>query len=225
MERHFEKKLEGLKTSIIKMGSIVEEAINNSILSLLESNPELSKKVIEGDDRINFLEIEIDNVIVDILALQQPVAVDLRMILAAQTINTDLERIGDHAVNIAESALSLSSGSLEGRLFEIPKMVEIATLMLRNALDSFIHQDPEMAGGVLTKDDTIDEANRFMTKDIIRMMEGNPKTIRIGLELIRVSRNLERVADLATNIAEEVIFLAKATVVKHLASSQTGKEA
>ena len=225
MERHFEKKLEGLKTSIIKMGSIVEEAINNSILSLLESNPELSKKVIEGDDRINFLEIEIDNVIVDILALQQPVAVDLRMILAAQTINTDLERIGDHAVNIAESALSLSSGSLEGRLFEIPKMVEIATLMLRNALDSFIHQDPEMAGGVLTKDDTIDEANRLMTKDIIRMMEENPKTIRMGLELIRVSRNLERVADLATNIAEEVIFLAKATVVKHHASSQTGKEA
>jgi phosphate transport system protein len=223
MERHFEKELERLKTNIIRMGSIVEEAIQASIRSLLGSDPELSRKVIDNDHRVNTLEIEIDNEIVDILALQQPVATDLRTILAAQTINTDLERIGDHAVNVAESALSLASSDLGGRLFEIPRMAEISSLMLRNALDSFIHQDTELAESVLEKDDLIDESNRRMTKEIIRMTEEDPKTIRIGFELIRVSRNLERVADLATNIAEEVIFLAKAKVVKHNSSNPAGR--
>ena len=220
MERHFEKELERLKTEIIKMGSIVEEAIAMSIRSLQEKNADLSRRVIDNDGRINSLEIKIDNMIVDILALQQPVASDLRTILAAQTINTDLERIGDHAVNIAESALSLAPSPLEGLMMELPKMVEITTIMLRNALDSFIHRDPDLAQKVLTQDDTVDELNRKISKDMVTLMEGNPKSIRSGLELIRVSRNLERVADLTTNIAEEVIFLARAKVVKHHAGNQ-----
>lgn len=220
MERHFEKELESLKTGIIKMGSIVEEAIAMSIRSLEEKNAELSRRVIDNDGRINSLEIEIDNAIVDLLALQQPVATDLRTILAAQIINTDLERIGDHAVNIAESASTLASSPFEGLMLELPKMVEITTLMLRNALDSFIHQDPKLAAHVLAQDDSVDELNRQMTKEVVALMEQDPKAIRGGLELIRVSRNLERVADLTTNIAEEVIFLARAKVVKHHAGTQ-----
>jgi len=217
MERHFEKELENLKTAIIKMGSIVEEAIALSIRSLEEKDTELSRRVIDNDGRINSMEIEIDNAIVDILALQQPVATDLRTILAAQIINTDLERIGDHAVNIAESALTLASTRLEGLMLELPEMVEITTLMLRNALDSFIHQDPDLAARVLAQDDSVDDLNRQMTKEVVTLMEQDPEAIRGGLELIRVSRNLERVADLTTNIAEEVIFLARAKVVKHRA--------
>jgi len=215
MQRHFEKELESLKTSLIKMASLVEESIGLSIRALLNQDPELAKKVIEGDGRINSLEIEIDNAIVDLLALQQPVAIDLRLILAAAKINNDLERIGDHAVNIAESALAVCETRPEEPLLDLPKMAELTQTMLRNALDSFIHNDPQMSKSVLSADDIVDELNRKMTREVIDLMRRDPSLIDGGLQLVRVSRNLERVADLATNIAEEVIFIAEARVVKH----------
>src|SRR5713101_6164811 len=134
MKRHFEQELEGLKTSLIKMASVVEEAIGLSIKSFLEEDTALAEKIIDGDVRINSLEIEIDNAIIDLLALQQPVAVDLRFILAAQKINNDLERIGDHAVNIAESAIAIAKTPPEEPLLDLPKMAEITQQMLRHAL-------------------------------------------------------------------------------------------
>ena len=215
MERHFQKELESIKTSLIKMGSIVEENISHALQALLERNESLAQKVIENEERINTLEIEIDNAIVDLLALQQPVASDLRFIIAAQKINNDLERIGDHAVNIAEADLNLIRIKSIDSLLELPKMAVTTKLMLRQALDSFILLDPKLAQIVVESDDQIDELNRSMTTDVIELLKSDKRTIEFGLELVRISRNLERVADMSTNIAEEVIFYIQARIIKH----------
>ncbi|HUL42917.1 MAG TPA: phosphate signaling complex protein PhoU [Bacteroidota bacterium] len=224
MQRHFEQELESLKTTLIKMGSIAEEALQASLRALAEGDKRLAEHIIATDDRINTLEIEIDNAIVDLLALQQPVAIDLRLILAAQKINNDLERIGDHAVNIAESALQMRDLRCGTPLPDISAMGSIAQTMLREALDGFIHNDPKLGNTVLMADDQIDAMNRKVIQEIVGRMKSDQKTIDCGLEMIRVSRNLERVADLATNIAEEVIFIAQARVVKHHAEDQNAGE-
>ncbi len=220
MERHFQKELESLKTSLIKMGSVVEENIAFSIRSMLEKSNELARRVVETDKRVDALEIEIDNAVIDLLALQQPVASDLRFIIAAQKINNDLERIGDHAVNIAEAAEKLCSLPNAKMIEEIPKMAEITKMMLKEALDSFILLDPVKARLVLETDDQIDDLNRLVVRRIIELVKSNAQTIEYGLELSRVSRNLERVADLTTNIAEEVIFHTQARIVKHHAEDK-----
>jgi phosphate transport system protein len=220
MERHFQRELEGLKTSLIKMGSVVEENIAFAIRAVLEKSSDLARKVIETDKRVDSLEIEIDNTVIDLLALQQPVASDLRFIIAAQKINNDLERIGDHAVNIAEAAEKLCTLPSVELLEEIPMMADITKIMLKDALDSFILLDPAKARLVLKTDDQIDDLNRLVVRRIIELVKSNIPTIEYGLELSRVSRNLERVADLATNIAEEVIFHTQARVVKHHADEK-----
>jgi phosphate transport system protein len=220
MYRHFENELEGLKTNLIKMASIVEETIRLSIKALLTHDSSLAQKVIDSDQRVNELEMVNDNSIIDLLALQQPVASDLRMILAAQKINNDLERLGDHAVNIAQSAQSICKTPTEEPLLELPKMAEVAQTMLRNALDGFIHSDVNLCRSVLQQDDEIDDLNLLMVQEVVELMKTKHDFIEGGLDLIRVSRNLERVADLATNIAEEVIFIAQARVVKHHAEQK-----
>ena len=224
MERHFQKELESLKTSLIKMGSVVEENIAFAIRSVLEKSSDVAHKVIETDKRVDSLEIEIDNTVIDLLALQQPVASDLRFIIAAQKINNDLERIGDHAVNIAEAAETLYALPVVEMLEEISKMADITKMMLKEALDSFILFDPAKARLVLDTDDQIDDLNRLVARRIIELVKSNTQTIECGLELSRVSRNLERVADLATNIAEEVIFHTQARVVKHHADEKEHSE-
>lgn len=224
MQRHFEKELESLQTNLIKMGSIAEDAVGSAIKALISNDTSLAKKIIDGDERINTLEMEIDNSIVDLLALQQPVATDLRLILAAQKINNDLERIGDHAVNIAESVVALVRTQFSAPLLELPKMAEIAQTMLRNALDAFIHRDSTLGKSVLVQDNVIDDLNRVMIQEVVKLMKGDLEIIDGGLDLIRVSRNLERIADLATNIAEEVIFITEARVVKHHAEEVHSKQ-
>jgi phosphate transport system protein len=220
MERRFEHELESLKTSLVKMGSVVEDAIGTAIRALLNGDDALARKVIDADERINSLELEIDNAILDLLALQQPVASDLRFILASQKINNDLERIGDHAVNIAESALSLKQFPTVRPVEEIPRMAEITRTMLKEVLDSFIQPDPRTALEVLKKDDEIDALNRDVARKVIHLVQQDPQVIEGTLDLVRVSRNLERVADLATNIAEEVLFYTQARVVKHHAEER-----
>ena len=220
MERHFQHELEGLKTSLIKMGSVVEESIGFAIRAALERNASLIEKVIAAEDRINSLEIEIDNAIIDLLALQQPVASDLRFIIAAQKINNDLERIGDHAVNIADAAEIMIKLKEVEYLPEILKMSEVTRVMLKNALDSFIHVDAPLAQTVLESDDQVDELNLKVMQRVIELVKSDKQTIECGLELILISRNLERVADLTTNIAEEVIFHKQARVVKHHAEER-----
>ncbi len=217
MQRHFVQELEMLKTNLIKMASFAEEAIVDSIRAVLQRDKQLAEQVIAREQRINALEIEIDDAVIDILALQQPVATDLRFILAALKINNDLERIGDHAVNIAESAIKCADHPPVKPLIDIPQMADITKAMLRDAIDGFIQINPELARTVLNSDDAIDDLNRKIVNDLVEIMQKSPDTISEALELIRISRNLERVADLATNIAEEVIFMAEARVVKHRA--------
>ncbi len=214
MQRHFLQELERLKADLIRMSSLAEQAIADSIRAFLEQDTELARLVIARDERINSFEVQIDNEVVDLLALQQPVAIDLRFILAALKINNDLERIGDHAVNIAESAVP-SSGSAPGIQEDIPRMAEVTKGMLRDAIDGFIHGNPSLCREVLKHDDVIDDLNRKVVRDMVIVIRTRPGAADQALELIRVSRNLERVADLATNIAEDVIFMTEAHVVKH----------
>ncbi|MEK6565647.1 MAG: phosphate signaling complex protein PhoU [Bacteroidota bacterium] len=215
MERHFTHELESLKTFLIKMASMVETNLVSSIQALMERNELLAAKVIENDRRIDSLEIEIDNIILDLLALQHPVASDLRFIIAAQKINNDLERISDHAVNIAQSVPAFKTPQAAGDMIDIPTMVDLAKAMLRDALDSFIRVDPSLAQSVIKQDDVMDDLNRKMSRKVVELIKAGTQSVESGLELNRVSRNLERVADLTTNIAEEVIFLSQARIVKH----------
>ncbi len=225
MERHFQRELESLKTSLVKMGSVVEENFDRSIQSVMEKNTELADQVIESDIRVDALEIEIDNAIVDLLALQQPVASDLRFILAALKINNDLERISDHAVNIAQAAQTFCTLTNARVPEEIPQMAAITKTMLKEAIDSFILLNPSMAQKVLKTDDEIDDLNRIVTKKVIEVIKSNPETVECELESVRISRNLERIADLTTNIAEEVIFHTQARVVKHHAEEKKRSDA
>jgi phosphate transport system protein len=215
MERHFDKDLQALKDRLVRMGSIVEDALIRSLECLRTRDRKAAGEVIEGDQEINSHEILIDDLIIDLLALNQPVASDLRLILAAQKINNDLERIGDHAVNLAESSMTLLPNGLESPFSMVMSMSEIVLRMVRQALDGFIHSDPSLGRAVLNQDDMIDDLNRKVYFDVMKSMKSRPEAIDAGVELIRVSRNIERVADLATNIAEEVIFIAQAKVVKH----------
>lgn len=215
MQRHFVQELDALKSNLIRMGSCAEQAIADAIRALLERRKDLAQQVVSQDQQINSYEILIDDAVVDLLALQQPVATDLRFILAASKINNDLERIGDHAVNIAESALLCIELPPMKPLVDITQMAQITKGMLRDAIDGFIHSNATICKAVLRNDDIIDNLNKKVVHDMVETMRQTPDRIEQALEFIRVSRNLERVADLATNIAEEVIFMAEARVVKH----------
>lgn len=220
MERHFDRELESLKTMLMKMASMAEDNFHNAIRSLVERNVELAQQVIRTDGRVDALELEIDNAIVDMLALQKPVASDLRLIIAAQKINNDLERISDHAVNIAQSAQTLTASAALPSLLQIPQMADMTRTMLRDALDAFLHLEPEKARAVCKQDDQVDDINRSNAREVIGFIGAKTLPVEEGLDLIRVSRNLERVADLATNIAEEVVFLTQARVMKHHADEK-----
>jgi phosphate transport system protein len=215
MERHFQLELESLKTSLIKMGTLVEQGYRLAVASVLEHDRQAAVAVIDGDERIDALELEVDNAIVDLLALQQPVAKDLRFIIASQKLNNDLERIGDHCVNIAQSALTLLESPRSPSIEDIPPMTTIVGRMLHDALDSFIHLDPVLAREVLQSEETVDDLNRKMVKLVIEALKASLVSVETGMELARVSRNLERIADLTTNISEDVVFLTQATVIKH----------
>jgi phosphate transport system protein len=215
MERRFEHELESLKTSVIKMASLVEEHVRIAVEALLAGHVDLAQQVIAGDRRIDSLEVENDRSIIDLFALSQPVASDLRFLVAAQKINNDLERIGDHAVNIAESVKVFVPARGKVPFLHIPEMSAISRSMLKDAIDSFVGSSPDLARAVLGRDDEIDHLNRAMAHEAVSLSRENPDHLEMGFELIRVSRNLERISDLATNIAEEVVFLTQARMVKH----------
>jgi phosphate transport system protein len=223
MERHFDRELESLKTMLMKMASMAEDNFQNAMRSLVEKDVPLADQVIRADARVDALELEIDNAVVDILALQKPVASDLRLIIAAQKINNDLERISDHAVNIAQSAITISASAQVTSMLEIPAMADLTRAMLRESLDAFLHLDPEKARSVCKQDDAIDDMNRSNARQVIGLISTKSLPVEAGLDLIRVSRNLERVADLTTNIAEEVVFLTSARTIKHHAEDRKPK--
>jgi phosphate transport system protein len=213
--RHFQQELELLKGKLLEMSALVESAVYRSVQGVVEKNEELAQQVLKNEARINQLEIEIDDMAISLLVLQQPVAADLRLITAAIKINTDLERMGDLAVNIAESALSLMKDPVIRPLIDIPHIAGLAQSMVRKALDAFVNRDTELARSVLASDDAVDNMRTANYHELISFMENNPPQISQALYLLSVVRNLERIADHATNIAEDVLFLVKGIDVRH----------
>jgi phosphate transport system protein len=216
MERHhFEEELQGLKNRLLTMGALVEERVHQAVRALIDRQLEEAEQVIRSDQDVNTLQIEIDDRCLKLLALQQPIATDLRLITAAMKINADLERIGDQAVNVAENVIKLLPQAPLKPLIDIPRMAELAEKMTRDALDAFVRKDPELARNVLQRDDEVDNLKDQVFRELLTYMMADPGTIQRALALILISRNLERIADHATNIAEDVIFLVEAKDVRH----------
>jgi len=213
--RHFEQELDLLKGKLLEMSALVENAVYRSVQGVVEKNEELARQVLKNEGRINQLEIEIDDMAISLLALQAPFAADLRLVTAAIKINNDLERMGDLSVSIAESALALLEEPVIRPLIDIPHIAGLAQSMVRKALDAFVNRDPEMARSVLASDDAVDNMRTASYHELISFMEKNPQQISQALYLLSVVRNLERVADHATNIAEDVLFLVKGIDVRH----------
>ncbi len=218
MERtvpHFQEELEALQGRLLEMGGLAEEQVRAAVQGLVNRDVSLVDKALEGDEAINQLHIEIDNRCFRLLALYQPMATDLRAIVAAVKINTDLERVGDLAVNIAEAARRYAAHAPVKKLIDIPLMGEIAQEMLRDALDAYVRRDVDLAQHVLNEDDRVDGLKTQVFRELLTYMLQDPRTVEPSLDLILVSRHLERIGDHATNVAEDVIFMVSALDVRH----------
>ncbi|MGC4082861.1 MAG: phosphate signaling complex protein PhoU [Vicinamibacterales bacterium] len=215
LPRHFQDELEQLKTRLLEMGGLAEENVRLAVQGLVERDRVVIDRVLGGDEPLNRLHVEIDGRCFTLLALHQPMAADLRTIVAAVKINTDLERVGDLAVNIAQAAARYSAHPPVKKLIDIPLMAEIAQNMLRDALDSFVRRDLELAQHVLDEDDRLDALKTQIFRELLTYMLQDPTTIEPALDLILVSRHLERIGDHATNVAEDVIFIVSARDVRH----------
>jgi phosphate transport system protein len=213
--RHFQEELAVLQERLLEMGGLAEERVRAAVEGLTTRDMGLLDKVLRNDEPINRLHIEIDNRCFTLLALHQPMAADLRSIVAAVKINTDLERVGDLAVNIAEAARRYTLHPPVKQLIDIPKMGDIAQAMLRDALDSFVRRDTTLAQHVLNEDDRLDELKTAIFRELLTFMISDPATVEPAIDLILISRHLERVGDHATNIAEDVIFIVSARDVRH----------
>lgn len=204
---HFEKELEELHYDVLKMGSLVEEAIANSIISLVNHDVQLAQKVIDDDDRIDKKEVEIDNKCAKIIVTQQPIARDLRIVLTGLKLVTDLERMADHAVDIAKTTIRIADQKYIKPLIDIPRMADVVREMVKVSLDSYVRQDLELAKSIGEKDDIVDALYKQIFRELLTYMIGDPKTIDQATQFLFVARYLERIADHATNICEWVIYL------------------
>jgi len=213
--RHFQAELELLKTRLLEMGGLAEEQVRLAVKALVDRDRDLLQRVLGGDEPLNKLHIEIDGRCFTLLALNQPRAADLRVIVAAVKINTGLERLGDMAVNSAEAAVRYAQHPPVKRLIDIPRMATIAQGMVRDALDAFVRRDTGLAQQVLNEDDKLDALKTQIFRELLTYMLQDPATIEPALDLILISRHLERVGDHATNIAEDVIFMVSARDVRH----------
>jgi phosphate transport system protein len=215
METHFQQELQELKESLLKMAGLVEGAIGDAVQSLVKRDSDLARKTFEGENKINAMELAIDDSCLKLLALKHPVAADLRFITSAMKIVTDLERMGDQAVNIAERAISLNQEPQLKPYLDIPEMAEITQFMVKDVLDAFVNEDPKLARSVCERDDLVDGLNDQVFRELLTYMYEDPQTITRAVQLIIVTRCLERIADHATNLAEDVIFMLDARVIKH----------
>jgi phosphate transport system protein len=212
---HLRRDLEELKKDLLLLGAKVEDSINKSILALTTRREELAKEIIDGDAEIDAKEVELEEDCLKILALHQPVAADLRFIITALKVNNDLERMGDLAVNIAERAVFLAGHKPIDVPIDFTRMTEGVLKMVRDSLDSLVKKDPSLAREVLTLDDEIDDINRGMHKILQDVMCNDPESTQRAVHLLSTSRHLERVADLATNIAEDVVFMVEGELIRH----------
>jgi phosphate transport system protein len=215
MQRHFDVELKNLKDQILAMGGNVEQAIEAATQALIQRNPEGFKKVHDLEASINREHMEVDQACLQLLARQSPLAADLRLVIAVLKISTDLERMGDQAVNIAHNAKDYLEVEPIKDLIDIPIMANETRVMVRDALDSFVRQDANLAREVLKRDDLVDSLKDKVFQDLIQFMTKNPNQVEPALDLILIARNLERVGDHATNIAEDVIFAATGVDIRH----------
>ena len=213
--RHFQEELEALQARLLEMGGLAEERVRAALQGLVTRDTAVIERVMRGDEPINELHIEVDNRCFTLLALYQPMATDLRSIVAAVKINTDLERVGDLAVNIAEAAQRYTNHAPVKKLIDIPQMGEIAQVMLRDSLDAFVKRDTTLAKRVLNEDDRLDALKTLVFRELLACMLEDGATVEPALDLILISRHLERIGDHATNIAEDVIFMVSALDVRH----------
>jgi len=221
MSIHLQRSLEELNKKILVLGSVVEESVRNAVHAIENRDSEAAHAVIQGDNEIDQLEVELEEECLKILALYQPVAADLRFIVATLKINNDLERVGDLAVNISERAIYLATQKPVNAVLNFHLMASRAQTMLTRSLDALVRVDAGLARQVLASDDEVDAMNREMYIQIQSSIRKYPEEIEPLIHLLSVSRHLERIADLATNIAEDVIYLAEAQIVRHLEESYT----
>ena len=219
--RHFVEELEQLKTKLLEMSSLVEAAIQRSISAVIQKDRSAAEEVFRNEARINEIEIEIDEFAINLLALKQPMAADLRLIVAALKINTDLERMGDLSVSIAERAMSLMEEPVIKPMIDIPHIAGLVQSMVRKSLDAFVARDADLARSVLASDDAVDSLRTACYHELVSFMEKDPQNIQQALDLLAITRNLERIADHSTNIAEDVLFLVKGIDVRHHAEART----
>jgi phosphate transport system protein len=220
MDTHFQKELAQLKENLLKMAALVEEAIRESIAALMNRDSEMIKRTLEKEDKINAMENAIDEMCLKLLVLRQPLATDLRFITSAMKIGTDLERMGDQAINIVERAAFLNQEPQIKPYIDIPRMAEIVQTMVKDVLNAFVNRDPKLARSVCERDDSVDGLKDQIFRELLTYMMSDPKTITRAVHLMIVSRCLERIADHATNIAEDVIFMVDALVIKHRADEK-----
>ncbi len=215
MQRHFHEELEALKQTLLAMGGLVEDQIRRVVRALLERDGVLAQEVIDGDARVNAYDVEVDETCVELLALHQPAAGDLRFITTAMKIVTDLERIGDQAVNIAQRALELNREPQLKPYIDLPRMAERAQRMVKESLDAFVSRDTGLARRVCEEDAEVDALKEQIFRELLTFMMEDARTIPRAIRLILISRFLERVADHATNIAEMVIYMVDSKMVRH----------
>jgi phosphate transport system protein len=215
MQISFDQELSTLKEKILLMGGKVEQSIRLALKSIVDRDSELAKKVIQSDKDLNDLEIEIDEICHRLLALHQPMAGDMRFITSAMKINSDLERQGDLAVNMAKRALTLNQEAPLKPFIDIPRMADIALEMLKVSLDALVKRDSKMANQVRKRDDEVDDLNDLIFRELIEYMLEDKAKIKRALDIIQVSRDLERIADHATNMAEVVIYMVEGKDIRH----------
>jgi phosphate transport system protein len=215
MQRHFHEEIETLKQTLLAMGGLVEDQIRHVMRALVERDDALAQEVIERDQQVNAYDLEVDETCVSLLALHQPAAGDLRFITTAMKIVTDLERMGDQAVNIAQRVLELNREQQLKPYIDLPRMAERAQRMVKESLDAFVARDTELARRVCAQDAEVDALKEQIFRELLTFMMEDARTIPRAIRLILISRFLERLADHATNIAEMVIYLVDAKMVRH----------
>jgi len=218
------EELDRLREMLLKMASLVEESIRDSVKSLVERDSELARRVIEGDRVVNGMDVRIDEECIKLLALVQPMASDLRFITTAMKITTDLERIADNAVNISERALELNVEPILKPYIDVPTMAHIAGGMVRDAIEAFVNRDSKLAMDVIMRDDEIDDLHVAILEEVSAIMAKDPSTIHRALKVISVSKYLERIGDHATNIAEVVIYMIEGKIIRHMDFRKEGGE-
>ena len=216
MPRHFHEELEQVKEKLLKQGSLVETMVERAVASLVDRDSRLAEEVIASDQKVDTLDIEIDEACLRLLALQQPAAKDLRFITTAMKITTDLERMADQAVNICQRAIELNEEPQLKPYIDIPIMSQLSQKMLRDSLDAFVRRDPDLARQVIPADNKVDALKNQIFRELLTFMMEDPRTIPRAIRLILVSRHLERIADHATNIAEMVVFLVEGKDIRHV---------